>query len=166
MLGPSYSLHVRSMLPNSRRVVRPPGQQQASLRKDRQFYAQIAASATMSLCCLCCSMRNNPDFQGASKNFESAYQWDEDQPEVAYNLGLAQFRGRQFASAAEPLRKAETLQPKRKEIKAREVVKSGACRRSAVRLSTLGAQSQAAALLIGPEFCATGSSYQTCPSPG
>jgi tetratricopeptide (TPR) repeat protein len=64
------------------------------------------------------SMRNNPIFRGAAKNFESAYQWDGDQPEVAYNLGLAQFKAGNFASAAEPLWKAETLQPKRKEIQA------------------------------------------------
>jgi len=49
------------------------------------------------------------DFQGATKNFESAHQRDEAQPEVAYNLGLAQFKTGNFASAAEPLRKAETL---------------------------------------------------------
>src|SRR5215469_16306513 len=101
MLGLGHSLHVRSMLPHSRSVVCL-----SANSKDTQFYAQIAASAYNELALL---HAQQSDFQGATKNFESAHQRDEAQPEVAYNLGLAQFKTGNFASAAEPLRKAETL---------------------------------------------------------
>ena len=98
-------------------IVAPPPptpQQQTSLHKGAQFYAQVAANAFNQLGLL---HARQSDLKKAASEMANAYQWDADIPGLAYNLGLADFKAGNFPSAVEPLRKAETAQPSRADIK-------------------------------------------------
>ncbi len=92
----------------------PTPEQQAELEKAAKFFAEVAAKAYSQLGLL---RAREADFKRAAQLLAQAASWDPGLPDLQFNLGLAEFKGQNYADAIAPLETALARQPERQDIR-------------------------------------------------